>query len=224
MNLKKRKRKKVRKMNRNHFGLRFHLKKNQFNSMMNLLPLKRKSFSKKILLKFLTILKNSLGKKKNISRTMMISIKIKMMKNQIHPEEEVEVEEEQISLKGIKALEKTIQEILMAEEIMVEEEALIKEEEEEVMMKEEAEDLMEEEEGDMMKGEITMKEETTMKEEVMIEKEVEEEVLEEEGDFPEKVSKTMNQEEAEVLEDKGLMSIQKDSIMIRLNKNLKVRE
>lgn len=218
MNLKKRKRKKVRKMNRNHFGLRFHLKKNQFNSMMNLLPLKRKSFSKKILLKFLTILKNSLGKKKNISRTMMISIKIKMMKNQIHPEEEVEVEEEQISLKGIKALEKTIQEILMAEEIMVEEEALIKEEEEEVMMKEEAEDLMEEEEGDMMKEEITMKEED------MIEKEVEEEVLEEEGDFPEKVSKTMNQEEAEVLEDKGLMSIQKDSIMIRLNKNLKVRE
>lgn len=218
MNLKKRKRKKVRKMNRNHFGLRFHLKKNQFNSMMNLLPLKRKSFSKKILLKFLTILKNSLGKKKNISRTMMISIKMKMMKNQIHPEEEVEVEEEQISLKGIKALEKTIQEILMAEEIMVEEEALIKEEEEEVMMKEEAEDLMEEEEGDMMKGEITMKEED------MIEKEVEEEVLEEEGDFPEKVSKTMNQEEAEVLEDKGLMSIQKDSIMIRLNKNLKVRE
>ena len=218
MNLKKRKRKKVRKMNRNHFGLRFHLKKNQFNSMMNLLPLKRKSFSKKILLKFLTILKNSLGKKKNISRTMMISIKMKMMKNQIHPEEEVEVEEEQISLKGIKALEKTIQEILMAEEIMVEEEALIKEEEEEVMMKEEAEDLMEEEEGDMMKEEITMKEED------MIEKEVEEEVLEEEGDFPEKVSKTMNQEEAEVLEDKGLMSIQKDSIMIRLNKNLKVRE
>lgn len=218
MNLKKRKRKKVRKMNRNHFGLRFHLKKNQFNSMMNLLPLKQKSFSKKILLKFLTILKNSLGKKKNISRTMMISIKIKMMKNQIHPEEEVEVEEEQISLKGIKALEKTIQEILMAEEIMVEEEALIKEEEEEVMMKEEAEDLMEEEEGDMMKEEITMKEED------MIEKEVEEEVLEEEGDFPEKVSKTMNQEEAEVLEDKGLMSIQKDSIMIRLNKNLKVRE
>ena len=218
MNLKKRKRKKVRKMNRNHFGLRFHLKKNQFNSMMNLLPLKQKSFSKKILLKFLTILKNSLGKKKNISRTMMISIKMKMMKNQIHPEEEVEVEEEQISLKGIKALEKTIQEILMAEEIMVEEEALIKEEEEEVMMKEEAEDLMEEEEGDMMKEEITMKEED------MIEKEVEEEVLEEEGDFPEKVSKTMNQEEAEVLEDKGLMSIQKDSIMIRLNKNLKVRE
>ena len=148
----------------------------------------------------------------------MISIKMKMMKNQIHPEEEVEVEEEQISLKGIKALEKTIQEILMAEEIMVEEEALIKEEEEEVMMKGEAEDLMEEEEGDMMKGEITMKEED------MIEKEVEEEVLEEEGDFPEKVSKTMNQEEAEVLEDKGLMSIQKDSIMIRLNKNLKVRE
>lgn len=66
----KRKRNRVRKMNRSRLGLRNHLEKNLFNSMINPSPLKQKpfhqTFSKKIHLKSLITLKSSLEKKKII--------------------------------------------------------------------------------------------------------------------------------------------------------------